>query len=466
MSERFHARSRMTRAVSLCALAVLSACGGGGGGSSDPSAPPLSAFEQSRVTFRDFKSSCLLDCDVMVTNAHIGDDGDFTILWFETGLSNESGYHIGSSALGQQAVRSQGVLSKDTWYGLPRLLPLGNKRFAAVFHSVVSMGSWASVVADMSPSENARIAPRTVMPLTESDYVVDGPDGVFALGPNVVAGSIDLGGGAIAQGVPVPLPSDWYLPLWQTFQMANAVTPRAWWVVNVARKDVGERHIYLTSVDLSTGAIGALEQRSAKPWRTQEGCHSYSTWEDWYVPLRVQSLEPNVVATAWQEANEYANGCNLFVDGVMLNEPTVVTDEGLALGGSSEGPVVVWGEHRPGTYGQHRLVWSRRDRTTNSWTPPAVIADSQRDAFMVSSANGPGGSLVVAWQDCCSRYLSKYVDRTWTTQTLPASVNWSSWPPRLAINARGQAVVAWASFLNECSPGSSQRCTQVKAYRF
>jgi hypothetical protein len=229
------------------------------------------------------------------------------------------------------------------------------------------------------------------------------------------------------------------------------------------------QEIYLARLDLADGSVSDVQKRSSGPMRMSGGSNPCPTPFPDKPRFAIQQLGVYEAAVGWIDNNLDATGCDVFVDGVILNAPGTSADL-LTLTGNDRDLLAIWQERRLADDSFH-IVFRRRDRATRQWTDASELG-STGITRLRGSASGPDGTLAIAWSSCttstaasCTWYLSKYVGGTWTTVegTGGAGPSW----PSLAINRNGQAVVAWSNVFDaKCSTDPTKTCPRAVAYRF
>jgi hypothetical protein len=458
--------------IQLCfALALstlLAACGGGGGGAGDP--PPV--FVQTRIQVAELGGACIdtsWDC-VHVGSVFIDTAAEVTVFWHERAPSGQPGWHVASHLPGDTRIRNAAYVSADRDSKL-QPLSLGAKRFAAVQRDTPN---WTSALVDLSVSSSPYISPRVSTPIPEHGAaLISSLDGTFALGTDVPNGSFSLGGSATAQGVKVAPPPGYANGWLSEFAPATGVIPTAWWtyIKSTQTDSTSELSLHLARIDASDGSAVDVRRVMRDAWR-QSSMPDCATLGGARVIIREYGR--GQVAVGWRNVNAPRTGCDVVVDGKVMNDSTTHVAEGPAMAGSVAGMVAVWsetdlaGELAP----PRRIMWRHWDASTAQWSTPERL-NSQPFAMLHSSAAGPGGTLAIAWRGCtstlvdtCTEYVSKYADGRWSTeQYLPRGkgVGW----PQVAINSNGQAVVVWATIHDApCSADPVKACPSVFAYRF
>ncbi len=446
----------------MTAAALLAGCGGGGGGSEGESPAPAPAYELARILVSEQTSSCGGDYVCMWgSRVFLDETGEATVFWREVGA--QSGWQVAVNDPGSLNVRSRMLASSEVASEL-QPLALSGKRFAAVHRDA---GKWTSALVDMSKPTAPSVSERVTMPLDHTAEMITGLDGAFAMGPNVVDDEISLGGDAIARGVNRPLPDGYSNLWWGTVEDAVGVTPTALWAFNALKAGSTVQGVHLTRVDLQTGDVGEVTE--------VPGWYRPGSYVDQCLPfgrkLAVKPYGRGQIAVGWVNNRADApRGCDVLVDGVVMNTPGWSGSGLPALGGSDAGPVAVWQEY--GSDGRLRVLWRQRNTSTGTWSSAAPISD-QFAVRLIGSATSPSGILAIAWSGCsssmhdsCASYVSKYDGGVWTTSqfTAPGS---DAFSVSMAINWRGQAIIVWVDeYGMKCSNNTSNVCPRTFAYRF
>lgn len=457
--------------LALTLFMPLTACGGGGGGAGNSQpVEPTPVFVQARINVVELGGACTdpsWDC-LRVGGLFIDDAAEVTVFWHERAPSGQPGWHVASHLPNDTRMRNAAYVSVDLDSDL-QPLPLGVRRFAAVQRNTPN---WTSALVDLSMPA-PYVSPRVATPVMGRDAaLISGLDGVVALGANVPDGNFSLGGSATARGVKVALPQGYLNRWWSVFMPATGVTASVWWAFNSAQIDsTQEQRLHLARIDVSDGSALEVHRVTKDAWR-QSSIPDCSTLGG--APVLVREYGRGQVAVGWRNVNAPWTSCDAVVDGEVINDPTAHVVEGPVMSGSDAGLVAAWsetdlaGDPAP----PRRIVWRRWDASTARWTAPALLS-SQPFAWLRSSATGPGGTLAVAWRGCastsvaaCTEYVSKYVNGQWHTEQYLPRGKGVAWP-QVAINAKAQAVVVWASISDApCSANSGQVCPGIFAYRF
>lgn len=463
---------RMAWALVAGSVWVMAGCGGGGGGGENVpvQATQTAAFEKERIQMPTDDQACsqpgCTSVNINVNSAFIDDDGEVTLFWYQGKGNGNRVWYVSTNALGSTAARSRLQLADIPLSPELLPLPLGGKRFAAV---LTGKPNWTSALVDLSSASAPVVSPRVTTPLDGTSQLIHGLDGTFALGQSVPPGNFSLGGDATARSLKVKLPTEYSNLWWHYFSAATTLTPTAWWAFSAAPINSSEQRIYLAKLDLTDGAVTSVESSSKEAWRTRGGSESCMALNG--PQLVLNEFARGQAAVGWLNYNADATGCDVFVDGIALTSDRASASRGPALGGSPDGLVAVWSERSLSTSAL-RIMWRRRDPATNQWSEATSFSD-QPLAHLDAYVTGPGGNLAMAWAACsgnattvCTPYVSKYVKGVWTTQQYAAADSNPAWP-RLAINAAGQAVVAWTnSYDPKCHSGEARNCLQAYAYRF
>jgi hypothetical protein len=455
--------------IALALSTLLAACGGGGGGGAGEP-PPVSV--QAHIHVAELGGACTdtsWDC-VHVGSVFIDNAAEVTMFWHERAPSSQPGWHVASHLPGDTRTRNAAYVSADLASTL-QPLSLGAKRFAAVQRDTPN---WTSALVDLSVPSAPYVSPRAPTPITGSRAVlISGPDGALAFGTDVPSGSFSLGGSATARGVKVAPPPGYANGWWSVFAPATGVIPTVWWAyLNSTQTDsTPELRLHLARIDASGGSAVEDRRVTMDTWR-QSSIPDCSTLGG--APVLVREYGRGQVAVGWRNVNAPWTGCDVVMDGKVINDSTNHVVEGPAMAGSVAGLVAVWSEtDLAGDLAPpRRIMWRRLDASTAQWTAPERL-NSHRFAMLHTSATGPGGSLAIAWRGCtspdvdtCTEYVSKHVDGRWSTeQYLPRGKGVGA--PQVAINSNGQAVVVWATIYDApCSADPVKACPSVFAYRF
>ena len=454
-------------ALALCTL--LAACGGGGGNPPPLEPPPV--FVQSRIGVAELGGACVetsRDC-LFTGGVFIDDDAEVTVFWHERPPSGQPGWHVATHQSGDTSIRNATYVSANMDSQL-RPLPLGTKRFAAVQQDTPN---WTSALVDLSMPSTPYVSPRVSTPMTsQSSALISSLDGLFVIRGNVPNGSFSLGGSATARSVNVKFPPGYVNPWWDAFAPATGVTPSFWWAFNSAQTDSRlEQRLHLARVDASDGSVLDVQRVTKDAWR-QSSIPDCSTFGG--APVLIREYGRGQVAVGWRNVNTPWTGCDVVVDGEVLNDGTTHVITGPAMAGSAAGLVAVWLERdlADNPAPQQYIVWRHRNASTAQWTTPVRLSN-QPFTWLHSSATGPSGTLTIAWRGCastfvdsCTEYVSKYVNGQWSTEQYLALGKGVA-GPEVAINSKGQAVVTWATIYDAtCSADPAKMCPRVFAYRF
>lgn len=449
-------------AAASIALAILMAgCGGGG---SEGQSEPAPAYEQTRINVAELSGPCDVSCFWGIT-AFLDEAGEATVFWNERAPGAQPGWQVAVNDPASLSVRSRAFVSGEIDSDL-RPLALGGKRFAAVLRD---SPYWTSALVDLTVPTAPTVSARVTTPLNYSSELVSGLDGAFAIGPTVPDGEIALGGNTAARGVNLQLPPGYRNLWWGTIVDAVGLTPAAWWAFNAAPDGAGGQRVQVARVDLSTGNTGEVVE--------VPGWFNPTTYIDQCLPsgpkLAVRAYGRGQVSVGWVNNRAgAARGCDILVDGVVMNGPDMEAAGMPALGGSDAGPIAVWGEYSDtGGTSRSRVMWRHRDVNTGMWSAPAAISNHAL-AHLNASGTSLTGALAIAWTGCedfssdsCASYVSKFHGGAWTTAQFTAR-GAPVFAPSVAINQNGQVVVAWSDEYNaKCRNHPGKTCPQVWAYR-
>lgn len=456
-----HRRTALSVAISTVTAVLVAGCGGGG----EP-AGPAPAYEQARITVTELDSNCnLTKICVGTPLVFLDDSGEATVFWHEIG--KQPGWQVAVNDPGSLVVRSRSLVPGELYSDL-RPLALGGKRFAAALRETAN---WTSALVDLSmpaaPSVSARVS-TTLDHTAELVSAVWG--GAFAVGPNVANGEIPLGGNATARAFHRPLPDGYTHASWTSIEDAVGVTPAALWAfVGSKPGPVYKESVQWTRIDLLTGAHGEVTEIPGwfRPDNYVTQCLPYGR------TLAVNHYGRGQVAVGWVNNKADApRGCDVLVNGHVMNKPGTSATGLPAVGGSDAGPVAVWAESDAADAGPSRVVWRQWDVATGSWSAAAPISGHD-SALLLGSATSPGGILAIAWLGCnrstperCEYYVSKYEGGAWSSSQFTAPGPTGMGTPALAVNWSGQAIVVWPDYASNCIKVRAKQCASVLAYRF
>jgi len=252
----------------------------------------------------------------------------------------------------------------------------------------------------------------------------------------------------------------------QVFADFNSIAPRALWATRGKANGGDVLSMYVDQTSLTDGTfvpIGKVSNREV---------HQLGN------TARFCPAEPDLVSTAnaefavsWLEQNTALNGCDLVINGAVVNATGTDVAEFATSGASGGFVAAVWRESDPTVVPRaDRIRFAQRGPGTgNTWTTPAAIDATYANAAVqqiLAVARGPGGTLAVVWEPCegttvsCTtsvRLVSKFVGGVWSTKSIALGTSVAA----LAINAAGNGVLLAVGDL--CS---GVNCTQLSAYRF
>jgi hypothetical protein len=459
------ARGVVAAAVALWGVG----CGGGGGGGGEAGNPP-SPFDQARIDVVQLSGDCTdktWDC-LYAGGVFIDNEAEVTIFWHERAPSAQPGWHVATHLPGGTRMRSRAYVSADIGADL-QPLALGPRRFAAVQRD---KPNWTSALVDLSDPSAPTVSARVPTPITGHADLMNSMDGTLAVETYLPGGSFSLGGAATALGIKAEVPPGYELPGWRAFAPASGVTPSVWWAFNSALTQAPrEWNVYLARVALEDGSATSVRRVGGQTRLVNAQLDCTNRGED-FVHIREYGSHAQV-AVGWGSVNAADTGCDAVVDGEVLNDSTAKVLAGPLMAGNAAGLLVVWSENDLGDAPApgRRIVWRHLDASTGQWTAPARLS-SQPIVRLQARATGPGGTLAIAWQGCesewvgsCTEYVSKYVGGHWSTAQYLASGKTVGWP-LLAINANGQAVVAWSDLYDaRCDDSPRRICPRTSAYR-
>ena len=440
------------------AAIALSACGGGGRGGDDPAAAPApppapSAYEAARIPVRgddtpceSSTSTCALFDAVFVNEAGVA-----TLFW-EEDPTGKPAWHVAAHRPGEPAVSERVFVSEPL--GHRQIVPLDSHRFAVLTLSN-DLSEWVSNVVDSSTA-TPTVSPQTRTSLAGHIYpaLIASEGRLYAVATGISARSYPLdGSGTAAQGVLAKLPPDWG----HTGAAATSVMPSAWWAYIAGQPSVPGYSVQLSRLDFESGTLTPPEARS-----TGELPHPGE--------LTIGEHAIGQVTVGWLEHSDDGSR-NVRVDGQRLNAAGTVGKAGPVLGGSQAGPVVAWEEGAAGentAWGQ-RLVWQHKDLRTGAWSLAAPLSSSPKVRTLALAA-GPRGTMAIAWTGCtetgwdCASHVSRFVDGAWHT-TQFTDVYWAAIEARVAINSKGEGVVAWLGQA-VCPSNPKALCDRLSIHRF
>lgn len=467
--------------VACVVSAALVACGGGGSDSAPPPAaapapppPAPTSIDSSKVALAQLPASACntsLGC-ILFTNLHIDSTGEATAVWSELPSGGTSRLAAANVAVGGTAPLSTGTIESN--FAEPFLRefvsrPLGNRRFSILHQygaiAIPNRESSRARIVDMMVSGIPIVFPQVVLPrLALSDnlppVVQDSVRQQYALVDTVVPPVIALGGGANLNNVP-----DIHRQQFSVVEYAlvadNEGSSSALYAVRGRLAPADERHMYVGEFRLNDGMVATGPLRVS----TQPVTASSSAPFCEAVAPRLQSAgAAGSYVLAWSQKSASGSHCELWVNGQRVSAGTLgVTSFAVSAQGGNI--VAVW-EERDATPNSPRVLWSRRDATSGSWSAPVPVAPqfspASLDQQLLSSAAGPAGTLAIVWsavgQPAGAALVSKYVAGTWTTVQGPRSV---SNIRALAVNEAGQAVALFRNSL--CGTTS---CEELGLYRF
>lgn len=491
-------RSILFLAAAGAAAVLASGCGGGGGSITTqatpapapapaPSPAPApagpAAIDSTKVALAQLPISCTsigINCFSQVS-AFVDSSGELTALWTELLSAGTSRLVASNVATGSNAPLSSGpieVAFAPTGQ-LFRARPLGNRRFV-VLHKYTfgssSMPEARSRIVDMKTSGTPDVAAAVVLPqiLQQSAgaprmwqdsagqiySVASLPQGPMTPPPFP---AVALGSGVTLQTT-VPFQS----PLAQLDSSRDADFPQSAdprILVGLVGRQLsgGDTAVYVSEQRLLDGTVSTPLKMSTQPVVTQNAQLTCLDVEQ--EPAAYAGAGPTQYAIAWRQLNPAGNGCDLYVNGQRVNTG-VQSVNGYRINVGGSGIVAVWDE-RSATPPSGRVLWSRRDAGSTTWSVPAPLTTevpvTGTDQQLLLLVRGPAGAMAAVWSVTPSNVgtlVSKYSNGAWTTVRTSAL---SSGARAVAINAQGQGAVIFESPA-VCNAGGE--CKELQAYRF
>lgn len=478
MSYEASALQRAPSAFALSLVLAIAACGGGSGGTEDDTAEATGSHPTPFLVAQAPANCPDSNCQ-MVHAALLDNDGNASLLWRVLRSGTSDVLHAAAHAPGAAAVgrAAEFALGSYGWRATP--LAAGNQRVAVV---EPTDSGWTSVVMDMSPASGPTVTPRVTLPVPlDAQFVTTLHDGVFVVGPMVPRATLDMGGGTTAQGTPVPLPAGYrnlhwgqFAPLWGA--------PSAWWVFNAIQTGGTEQRLYLSLVDLTTGAVRDTEDLMGTAW-SPNNSNTYHC-----EPVERQLIDVNDygqrrAVAGWMQRKATANqGCDIVVNRTTLTAATSSASSRPVLGGSATGQVALWQESDLAQADQssrrYRIVWRALDARSGTWSEETRLS-THPHAWITGQISAPDGLMAISWLGCdgpeannrCTGYLTKYVRGVWTTVEMGMRSPSSPFDTKLAINIHGDAMAVWARSLHDgCQSGrannSGAACSRIYGHRF
>jgi len=494
-------KSLLCLAAANVAVVLVSGCGGGGGATSTPAAPTpapapapapsptpapsgLTSIDSTKVPLSKVPSApCPMgvSCYGQVT-AFVDSTGELTVLWTEFPGGGTNRLVAANVAAGANVTLSSGTVESGIGpTTIPaRARPLGNRRFV-VLHKY-ALGSPPVVearsrIVDMNTTGAPDVAPSVVLPQILQQTTGAPRMWQDSTGQIYSVASLPLGPMTPPPFPTVPLGSGVNLQTTVPFQVPLAqldaardadfpqsADPRVLLGLVGREQSGGDTGVYIAEQRLLNGTVLPPLKMSTQPVLTSNSQLTCLDVEQ--EPVAYAGSGPTMYAIAWRQLNAAGNGCDLYVNGQRVSTGTQSVNA-YRINVDGSGIVAVWDE-RLVTPSSGRVLWSRRDSVTSTWSAPAPLTAEVPatgvDQQLHLVARGAGGTMAAVWSVTPSTnagtLVSKYHNGTWTSVRVGASAFSGR---AVAMNSAGQGAVVF-EYPAICSGGGD--CLELQAYRF
>lgn len=481
--------------AAAAALVGLAGCGGGGGGGgasapapapSPAPAPPAgpTSIDATKVTLTQLPAGpCALGlaCIASVA-ADVDASGEITAMWTEVPSSGANRLVAANVAAGSTTPLSTGAIESGFASPAEREFvarPLGNRRFVVLHrygaNAVPQSEPTRARVVDMATSGAPSAAPAVMLPASLQSMaglpqvVADSTRQLYAYAPGLTAPfpSVALGMGValrVASYAPAPFS---YLEAGATSDFTESADPRALLGVRGKLMPADEVSVYAAETRLVDGTLSSPVRLSTQAVVAGNGQVNCSDPTGPWVQAQAGSSGTSYVAP-WRQVNAAGTGCDLIVSGQRVNTGALSVVN-YVVNAHNGTVVAVWNE-RDNSPTSPRVLWSRREAGSTTWSTPAPVAPqvspTAAEQQLIGTARGPSGTVAIVWSTSGGgstvtggALASKYTGGAWTTVHVPSA---SALDVRaVAINGAGQG----AALFRRTQCGTAV-CEELAAYRF
>jgi hypothetical protein len=422
-----------------------------------------------------------LDCIAHVA-ADVDASGELTALWTEVPMSGANRLVAANVAAGSITPLSTGVVESGFASPAERAFiarPVGNRRFVVLHrygaNAIPQSEPTRARVVDMATSGAPTATPAVLLPASLQliaalpIVVQDSTRQVYAFAPGLTAPfpSVSLGMGVglqIASYAPTPFSS---LEAGAASDFAESVDPRSLLGVRGKLMPTDEVNVFAAETRLVDGTSSAPVKMSTQPVVANNSQVNCSDVVGPTVQVQVGSSGTSYIVP-WRQVNAAGTGCDLIVSGQRVNTGTLSVVDYVV--NAYDGAIVaVWTE-RNNAPTSPRVLWSRRDAGSTSWSTPAPVAPAVSPAAaeqqLIRMARGPSGTVAIVWSTSGGgstvtggALVSKYAGGAWTTVHVQGA---SATDVRaVAINGAGQGAALFRR--TQCG---TLVCEELAGYRF